>query len=109
VETVRRRSGVGCRVARLWPGFREKMPVLGPPIPGETGDIDDARSGEREGPRGEPVASGKGPKRAIVDFTGGHFVGLEGMPSDWYLRLAGEGGRMLRGERLVRAAIPIRP
>jgi hypothetical protein len=38
-----------------------------------------------------------------------HFVGLEGMPSDWYLRLVGEGARMLRGQRPVRATIPIKP
>jgi hypothetical protein len=39
--------------------------------------------------------------------TQAHFVGLEGMPSDWYLRLAGEGGRMIRGERPVTAVIPL--
>lgn len=39
----------------------------------------------------------------------GHFVGYEGMPSDWYLRLVGEGSRMLRGERPVTAEIPIKP
>jgi hypothetical protein len=38
-----------------------------------------------------------------------HFVGYEGMPADWYLRLAGEGGRMIRGERPVTAEIPILP
>jgi hypothetical protein len=38
-----------------------------------------------------------------------HFLGYEGMPSDWYLRLAGEGGRMIRGERPVSAGISIRP
>jgi hypothetical protein len=41
--------------------------------------------------------------------TQAHFVGLEGMPSDWYLRLVGEGARMLRRERPVTAAIPIKP
>jgi hypothetical protein len=39
----------------------------------------------------------------------GHFVGYEGLPSDWYLRLVGEGARMLRGERPVTADIPIKP
>lgn len=37
----------------------------------------------------------------------GHFVGYEGLPSDWYLRLVGEGERMLRGQRPVNPAIPI--
>jgi hypothetical protein len=38
-----------------------------------------------------------------------HFVGLEGMPSDWYLRLVREGARMLRGGRPVSDRIPISP
>jgi hypothetical protein len=41
--------------------------------------------------------------------TQGHFVGLEGLPSDWYLRLTGEGAKMLRGERAVAQEIPIKP
>jgi hypothetical protein len=41
--------------------------------------------------------------------TQAHFLGYEGLPSDWYLRLAGAGGRMLRGERPTSAEIPIRP
>ena len=41
--------------------------------------------------------------------TQAHFVGYEGMPSDWYLRLVGEGGRMLRGQRPLSAEIPIKP
>lgn len=41
--------------------------------------------------------------------TQGHFVGYEGLPSDWYLRLAGEGARMLHSQRPVSAAIPIQP
>jgi hypothetical protein len=41
--------------------------------------------------------------------TPGRFLGYEGMPSDWYLRLVGEGGRMLRGERPITPEIPIKP
>jgi hypothetical protein len=41
--------------------------------------------------------------------TQAHFVGYEGLPSDWYLRLVGEGARMLRGERPLSAQIPIEP
>jgi hypothetical protein len=41
--------------------------------------------------------------------TRAHFEGYEGLPSDWYLRLVGEGTRMLRGERPISAEIPIRP
>ncbi len=41
--------------------------------------------------------------------TQAHFVGYDGLPNDWYLRLAGEGARMLRGERPASAEIPIRP
>jgi hypothetical protein len=39
----------------------------------------------------------------------GHFDTLEGMPSDWYLRLTREGIRMLRGRRALSEPIPIRP
>jgi hypothetical protein len=39
----------------------------------------------------------------------GHFVGLEGRPSDWYLQLVGEGARMLRGERPVSPDLPAVP
>jgi hypothetical protein len=39
----------------------------------------------------------------------GGFDGLEGLPSDWYLRLAGEGGRLLRGERAISDELPISP
>jgi hypothetical protein len=38
-----------------------------------------------------------------------HFVGYEGLPSDWYLRLAGEGARMLRKQRPLTAEIPVKP
>ncbi len=41
--------------------------------------------------------------------TQAHFVDYEGLPSDWYLRLVGEGGRMLRKERSITAEIPIKP
>jgi len=39
----------------------------------------------------------------------GHFVGYEGLPSDWYLRLVGEGIRMLRKQRPLTAEIPLKP
>ena len=38
-----------------------------------------------------------------------HFVGYDGLPSDWYLRLVGEGTKLLRGERTASAEIPINP
>ncbi|MBV9469897.1 MAG: hypothetical protein JO316_04285 [Abitibacteriaceae bacterium] len=41
--------------------------------------------------------------------TQGHFVGYERLPSDWYLRLVGEGAKMLRGQRPVSNEIPIKP
>jgi hypothetical protein len=37
------------------------------------------------------------------------FQTYEGLPSDWYLRLTGEGARMLRGERSLQTTIPIEP
>ena len=39
----------------------------------------------------------------------GRFLTYDGRPSDWYLRLSGEGGRMLRGERKNQKTIPIQP
>jgi hypothetical protein len=43
----------------------------------------------------------------------GTFVPLnidgEALPSDWYLRLAGEGGKMLRGEIPLTSTRPINP
>jgi len=36
----------------------------------------------------------------------GQFVGMEGLPSDFYLRLAGEIGRLFRGERSASAEPP---
>ena len=41
--------------------------------------------------------------------TQAKFQTYEGLPSDWYLRLTGEGTKLLRGERESSAAIPIRP
>jgi hypothetical protein len=39
----------------------------------------------------------------------GRFQTYEGMPNDWYLRLADEGTRLLRGERKNQKTIPIEP
>jgi hypothetical protein len=39
----------------------------------------------------------------------GRFVTYEGLPPDWYLRLTGEGTKLLRGERKNQRAIPIKP
>lgn len=39
----------------------------------------------------------------------GRFETFEGLPSDWYLRLTGEGSKLIRGERSNVAAIPIEP
>ena len=39
----------------------------------------------------------------------GHFVGYEGLPSDWYLRLVREGVKMLRKQRPLTPDIPIQP
>jgi hypothetical protein len=36
------------------------------------------------------------------------FVRYEGLPSDHYLWLAGEGARLLRGERPLAAELPVR-
>lgn len=41
--------------------------------------------------------------------TPGRFVTYDGLPSDWYLRLVGEGGKVLRGERPNTKEIPIMP
>ncbi len=38
----------------------------------------------------------------------GYFQDYDGKPSDWYLRLAGEGIRMLRGKRPISPDIPIK-
>jgi len=41
--------------------------------------------------------------------TQAHFVTYDGLPGDWYLRLTGEGIRMLRGEREITSELPIKP
>jgi hypothetical protein len=41
--------------------------------------------------------------------TQAHFETYEGLPSDWYLRLTGEGSRLIRGERKNAPSLPIRP
>jgi hypothetical protein len=39
----------------------------------------------------------------------GHFLTYDAMPSDWYLRLTGEGTKLIRGERKNQPSIPIKP
>lgn len=39
----------------------------------------------------------------------GRFLTYEGLPPDWYLRLTGEGARLLRSEREDAESIPIKP
>lgn len=39
----------------------------------------------------------------------GHFVGYDGLPSDWYLRLVGTGAKALRTKNPIPAEIPIKP
>lgn len=39
--------------------------------------------------------------------TQAHFLTYEGLPSDWYVRLVGEGTRLLRSKQLVPKAIPL--
>ena len=39
----------------------------------------------------------------------GHFVGYEGLPSDWYLRLAGEITRMFHGDIKPDPKVPANP
>ena len=39
----------------------------------------------------------------------GHFVGFEGLPSDWYLRLAGEAANRLRQRQRIPLEIPLTP
>ncbi|HKB04209.1 MAG TPA: glycoside hydrolase family 71/99-like protein [Gemmataceae bacterium] len=37
------------------------------------------------------------------------FTTYDGLPSDWYLRLTGEGAKVIRGERKPQAELPIKP
>src|SRR5262249_43937319 len=37
------------------------------------------------------------------------FTTFDGLPSDWYLRLTGEGTKVIRGERKAELALPIKP
>ena len=41
--------------------------------------------------------------------TQGYFVTYDGLPTDWYLRLAAEGTKVLTGERPNTPTIPISP
>ncbi len=41
--------------------------------------------------------------------TQARFQTYEGLPSDWYLRLTGEGTKVIRGERKAEANLPIQP
>jgi hypothetical protein len=41
--------------------------------------------------------------------TQGRFQTYEGLPSDWYLRLTGEGSKVLRGDKMSQTALPIKP
>jgi hypothetical protein len=41
--------------------------------------------------------------------TQARFQTDEGLPSDWYLRLTGEGARLIREGRKGQGKIPIRP
>lgn len=39
----------------------------------------------------------------------GKFATYDGLPSDWYLRLTGEGTKVIRGERPIGVDLPLRP
>jgi hypothetical protein len=41
--------------------------------------------------------------------TQARFETFEGLPSDWYLRLTGEGSKLIRGERRRSVELPIKP
>jgi hypothetical protein len=41
--------------------------------------------------------------------TQARFATFEGLPADWYLRLTGEGAKVIRGERKAQATLPIQP
>jgi len=48
-------------------------------------------------------------KLATAPPAQGHFVGLEGLPSDWSLRLVGEAASRLRQKQNIPSEIPLRP
>ena len=48
-------------------------------------------------------------KVSNVPPTQARFVTYDGKPADWYLRLTGEGTKILAGERPNTATIPITP
>jgi hypothetical protein len=39
----------------------------------------------------------------------GHWVTYEGLPADWYLRVTGEGAKLLHGHRASQRELPIKP
>ncbi|HTN77792.1 MAG TPA: xylosidase/arabinosidase, partial [Pirellulaceae bacterium] len=41
--------------------------------------------------------------------TPGRFQTYDGLPADWYLRLTGEGAKLIRGERKNQSRLPIKP
>ena len=41
--------------------------------------------------------------------TQAKFVTYDGLPSDWYMRLTGEGSKVIRGERKNQMTLPIKP
>src|SRR4029077_11204897 len=41
--------------------------------------------------------------------TQAHYQTYDGLPSDWYLRLTGEGSKVIRGERKSQTTLPIKP
>lgn len=41
--------------------------------------------------------------------TQARFATLDGLPTDWYLRLTGEGSKVIRGERKATEKPPIEP
>ncbi len=41
--------------------------------------------------------------------TEARFATLDGLPTDWYLRLTGEGSKVIRGERKASVKLPIEP
>jgi hypothetical protein len=41
--------------------------------------------------------------------TQAKFATYEGFPADWYLRLTGEGSKVIRGERKAQTTLPIKP